>query len=131
MMKMTRQSERAVSAGNAAGRFFAGTHGRGVLDLPADWPQEDAIGSCTRLSWWGFGNRVNNSARPLMSDAPTYIPRHEGDVQLDRTRVSDRLYANLADPERRPDYRWRGGRTAPAEAAEPRAVAVQEAAGKP
>jgi hypothetical protein len=118
MMKRWRQSERAVSAGNAAGRLFAGTHGRGTLDLPADWPQEDAIGAGTRMSWWGFGNRENNAARALMSDPPTYNWAHEGAVQLDRTRVSDRLYANLADPERRPDHRWRGGRTAPAEAAE-------------
>jgi len=118
MMKLTRQSERAVSAGNAAGRVFAGTHGRGMPDLPADWPQEDAVGSGIRMSWWGFGNRVNNAARPLMSDFPTYIPGHEGECQLDRTRVSDRLNANLADPERRPDHRWRGGRTAPLEAAE-------------
>jgi len=128
MMKLTRQNERAVSAGNAAGLFFAGTHGRGTLDLPGDWPQEDAVGSCIRMSWWGFGNRVNNSGRPRMSDPPTYIPSHESECQLDRTRVSDRLHANVADPERRPDYRWRGGRTAPAEAAEKPAVAAM---GKP
>ena len=115
MMKFRRGSERAVSAGNAAGRFFAGTHGRGTLDLPGDWPQEDAIGSGIRMSWWGFGNRQNNSGRALMSDPPTYIPAHEGACQLDRTRVSDRLNANMADPERRPDHRWRGGRTAPRE----------------
>jgi hypothetical protein len=128
MMKRWRQSERAVSAGNVAGRFFAGTHGRGTPDLPADWPQEDAIGASTRLNWWGFDNRENNSGRALMSDFPTYNPGHEGAVQLDRTRVSDRMFANMADPERRPDYRWRGGRTAPAEAAEQQAVA---ATGKP
>jgi hypothetical protein len=118
MMKRWRQSERAVSAGNVAGRLFAGTHGRGTLALPADWPQEDAVGACTRMSWWGFDNRENNAGRALMSDPPTYNPGHEGAVQLDRTRVSDRLFANLTDPERRPDHRWRGGRTAPAEAAE-------------
>jgi len=128
MMKRWRQSERAVSAGSIAGRLFAGTHGRGTLDLPADWPQEDAVGACTRMNWWGFDNRENNAGRALMSDPPTYNPGHEGAVQLDRTRVSDRLFANLTDPERRPDHRWRGGRTAPAEAAEPQAVAAM---GKP
>ena len=59
-----------------------------------------------------------------MSDFPTYIPAHEGAYQADRTRVSDRLYANRTDPERRPDHRWRGGRTAPAEAATGPEIAV-------
>jgi hypothetical protein len=32
--------ERPVSIGSAAGRGFAGTHGRGNPDLPGDWPKD-------------------------------------------------------------------------------------------
>jgi hypothetical protein len=45
--------ERPVSAGSAAGRAFAGTHGRGTPAPPADWPR-DASGIVYR---GGFGPR--------------------------------------------------------------------------
>ena len=35
--------ERPVSAGSAAGRRFAGTHGRGAAALPADWPSVSGV----------------------------------------------------------------------------------------
>jgi len=114
-MKLEMQTERAVTVGNAAGRRFKGTHGRGTLTLPADWPQEDAVGAGMRCSWWGF-HRIHHKelARVTMSDAPIYHPMAEaGWWELPRTRLSDRLYATLVDPERRPNHQWRGVRTAP------------------
>jgi len=41
-------SERVVTAGNAKGRSFKGTHGNGTTVIPADWPQDDAVGVGTR-----------------------------------------------------------------------------------
>jgi hypothetical protein len=114
-MKLEMQTERAVTVGNAAGRRFRGTHGRGSLTLPADWPQEDAVGAGMRCSWWGF-HRIHHKelARATMSDSPGYHPMAEdGWWELPRTRLSDRLYAALVDPERRPYHQWRGVRTAP------------------
>ncbi|MFQ6098298.1 MAG: SUMF1/EgtB/PvdO family nonheme iron enzyme, partial [Armatimonadota bacterium] len=114
-MKMEKQTERVVTVGNATGRRFKGTHGRGTLTLPDDWPQEDAIGAGMRVSWWGF-HRINHKelARTRMSDPPIYDPMSEdGWWELPRTRLSDRLYADLVDPKRRPLHQWRGVRTAP------------------
>jgi len=114
-MKMEKQTERAVTVGNATGRRFKGTHGRGALTLPADWPQEDAVGAGMRASWWGFHRiRHKELARTGMSDPPTYDTKSEdGWWELPRTRLSDRLYADLVDPKRRPLHQWRGVRTAP------------------
>jgi len=115
--KMEKQSERAVTVGNATGRKFKGTHGRGALTLPADWPQEDAVGAGMRASWWGF-HRIHHKelARTRMSDSPIYHPKTEdGWLEMPRTRLSDRLNAALVDPERRPNHQWRGVRTAPGE----------------
>ena len=44
-------NEHPVTVANAKGRSFKGTHGRGVPALPADWPQEDAVGAGTRGGW--------------------------------------------------------------------------------
>jgi len=85
------QIERAVTVGNATGRRFAGTHGNGTLTLPADWPQEDAVGAGFRC---GPG-----------------VPRGADEHQ--RYRLSDRLQAADVNPERN-HFRWRGVRTAPA-----------------
>jgi len=98
-----RDGERPVTVGNAEGRRFKGTHGRGTTALPADWPQDDAVGAGIRSC-----GRTGAS-----------------------TRLSDRLYAVAVEPERKP-YRiagpwnvydsqvaeshplpWRGVRTAP------------------
>jgi hypothetical protein len=40
--------ERPVTVGNAVGRRFRGSHGRGTPTLPSDWPQEDAGGAGIR-----------------------------------------------------------------------------------
>jgi len=80
--------ERAVTVGNAEGRRFAGTHGRGTPALPPDWPQEDAVGAGLRTV-----------ARTAAS-----------------ARLSDRLYAAAVEPGRNRNCgQWRGVRTAPAE----------------
>ena len=54
------------------------------------------------------------AARTGMLDPPIYDPSSEdGWWELPRTRLSDRLYADLVDPKRRPLHQWRGVRTAP------------------
>ena len=111
------QTERTVTVGNATGRKFAGTHGRGRPALPADWPREDAVGAGMRCSWYGFHVLNNRSELPRtsMSDYPTYTPWTEpGWIDLPRARLSDRLYAAFVDPKRRPYHHWRSVRTAPA-----------------
>jgi hypothetical protein len=89
------QCERPVTVGNAAGRRFKGTHGLGTTALPTDWPQADAVGSGMRC---------------------TYYTAFQ--IDLLRARVSDRLLAAVADPQRLFSHRWRGVRTAPREAGE-------------
>lgn len=42
------QREHPVTVGNAAGRRFKGTHGRGTSVLPEDWPQNDGVGAGQR-----------------------------------------------------------------------------------
>ncbi len=42
--------EHPVTVGNAAGRKFKGTHGSGSVTLPADWPQDDAVGTGVRCA---------------------------------------------------------------------------------
>ena len=80
-------TERAVTVGNAKGRSFKGTHGRGAPTLPADWPQEDAVGAGIRGGHGAAG------------------------------RPSHRLLADSVAPDRTPGYGWgpsgRGVRTAP------------------
>jgi hypothetical protein len=98
-----RDAERPVTVGNAEGRRFKGTHGPCTPSLPADWPQDDAVGSGVRSC-----GRTGASAR-----------------------LSDRLYAAAVEPDRKPSFRinpwnvydsqvvvlhplpWRGVRTAP------------------
>jgi hypothetical protein len=82
------QCDRPVTVGNAKGRGFKGTHGRGTPDLPADWPQDDAVGAGFR----GGGSHTDRS--------------------LQCCRVSDRRFASLADSAR-VNHKWRGVRTAP------------------
>ncbi len=81
--------ERTVTVANTQGRNFKGTHGRGTLAVPEDWPQEDAVGSGIR---GGYG--------PINGHPST---------RTEAARVA---------PERIKFVGWRGVRTAPAEAAE-------------
>ena len=85
--------ERPVTVGNTEGRKFKGTHGPGTLTLPADWPQDDAVGAGMRCSWYTMETG-----------------RH---YDLQRTRLSDRFLATVMHPERYPEHRWRGVRSAP------------------
>jgi len=83
-MKGDQQCERPVTVGNAEGRRFQGTHGCGTPTLPADWPQEDAVGTGIRGGHGAAGH------------------------------PSNRLNAAVADFQRRPhSFCWRGVRTAP------------------
>lgn len=108
------QAERAVTIANAKGRGFRGTHGLGTTDLPADWPQEDAVGAGFRCCFYGFWHRLDVPETKLEGE-PNYDPQGEvGFRDLPRTRLSDRYYADHVDPERRPYHRWRAVRSAPA-----------------
>jgi len=53
--------ERPVSAGSAAGRRFAGTHGRGKPALPADWPVD--VGGAVFRNQYRVGSHLNTSGR--------------------------------------------------------------------
>ena len=71
-------------------------NGAGTLTLPADWPQANAV---------GLGMRCTH-----------YTPRvdiFDHNWNLQRARLSDRLLAAVADPDRCPSHKWRGVRTAP------------------
>jgi hypothetical protein len=84
--------ERPVSAGNAVGLRFAGTHGRGAPVLPADWPATaDGV--------------IFRGADFQLRYAKT--PHH---------RTSGRINAHdvHADRKAHPFAGWRGARTAPA-----------------
>jgi len=84
--------ERLVSAGNAAGRAFAGTHGRGTLSLPADWPS--VFGSVLYRGDYVHGRQYSS---------------------VGHLRVSGRLNAVdvHADRKTHPLAGWRGARSAP------------------
>jgi hypothetical protein len=99
-------TERWVTAGNAAGRKFLGTHGSGTPALPADWPQEDAVGSGIQGGEGGVGGGRLCVGMPA------------GAGQIARHRVSDRMFSTIVDPARDPWHRWRSVRSAPKEAAE-------------
>jgi hypothetical protein len=111
-MKGDQQCERPVTVSNAAGRRFTGTHGRGTTDLPADWPQADAVGSGLRCVW--YSSRGLDVARARVS-APGFfsIFTNSKCEDMPRARLSDRLLAAIADPERLEKHKWRGVRTAP------------------
>ena len=75
--------ERSVTVAHAKGRGFKGTHGRGTPALPADWPQDDAVGTGTRGGYGAAG------------------------------RPSHRLNAATVEADRPRWGGWRGVRTAP------------------
>jgi len=84
------EMERPISAGSAAARRFAGTHGRGTPALPADWP--------TDLD--GFVFRGKAPARRY------YTVYH--------MLTSGRININTVQLLRGPNIGWRAARTAPA-----------------
>ena len=104
-VKLTSVSARACALGGLLALGFWPSHGwagelqkllegsKAYAALPANWPQEDAVGAGMRCSWY-------NPGRPRNYD-------------LQCTRLSDRLLAALVAPERHPEHRWRGVRTAP------------------
>jgi len=111
-MKGDQQCERPVTVSNAAGRRFRGTHGRGTLNLPADWPQADAVGSGLRCIW--YSSRGLDVARARVSAPGLFsIFTNSKCEDMPRARLSDRLLASIADPERCPSHKWRGVRTVP------------------
>jgi len=62
-MNMGGVYERPVSVGSPVGRAFAGTHGRGTPDLPADWPA-DVGGAVFRGDYLtNLGQHLNTSGR--------------------------------------------------------------------
>ncbi len=93
--------ERAVSIGDATGRAFAGTHGSGTLDLPADWPPSFLEGVIIR------GDPIPKTV--AYASGGTWTPVH----LLISGRVGP-LYASLDRSNINPYDGWRGARSAPA-----------------
>ena len=85
------EMERPISAGSAAGRGFAGTHGRGTAALPADWP--------TDL----FGAAVFRGKAPARRYYSVYHMLTSGRIKAITVRLL-----------RGPNIGWRAARTAPA-----------------
>jgi len=83
--------EHTVTVGNAKGRGFKGTHGNGTLVLPADWPQDDGVGSGMRGGYEYRNPACRISAAQMISGGNAIVDGSPYDV-------------------------WRGVRTAPAEA---------------
>ena len=106
------QCERPVTA-CAAGLRYKGTHGLGTTTLPADWPQADAVGSSVRCTHYTSYNLER--LRGAVEQPGFFQPKSITGCELPRARVSDRLFAGIADPERLWSHRWRGVRTAPKE----------------
>jgi hypothetical protein len=91
--------ERTISIGDAVGRAFKGSHGRGTLEVPPDWPETHFEGVILR------GDAVPSSWSP-----EGFIPTHL--LIAGRTFP---LYAD-ADQSNDPYPGWRGARSAPAPA---------------
>jgi hypothetical protein len=90
--------ERPISAGSADGRKFAGSHGRGTLGLPADWP-------------------VDTDCIAYRGDYAHVM----GYQRIDNLCTSGRIKSITCHSNRRnhPFAGWRAVRTAPVEAGEP------------
>jgi len=91
--------ERTISIGDAVGRAFKGSHGRGTLEPPADWPVTHLEGVILR------GDALPETWRP-----DGFVPTH--------LLIAGRTFPLYADAdqsnERYPG--WRGARSAPAPA---------------
>ncbi|MBM4018970.1 MAG: hypothetical protein FJ288_11695 [Planctomycetes bacterium] len=65
--------EHPVTVGHPKGRDFKGTHGQGTAALPADWPQDDAVGSGIRGGHGAAGNPSNRrDAATVVLERPRY-----------------------------------------------------------
>jgi hypothetical protein len=80
-------------------KTFKGTHGLGTADLPADWPQKNAVGVGFRGGWNLF----------LTTD-------NLGDPGFYRTSARGKM--TFFEPDPGVTYSFRGARTAPVEAAQ-------------
>lgn len=98
-MQISMIFERTISIGDAVGRAFRGSHGRGTLEPPADWP-------ATHLE----GVILRGDAVPSVWSPNGFIPTHL--LIAGRTFT---LYANQ-DQCNDPYPAWRGARSAPAPA---------------
>ncbi|MBM4143062.1 MAG: DUF4838 domain-containing protein [Lentisphaerae bacterium] len=90
--------EQVITAGNAHGRMFEGTHGNGTLEIPPDWPRisgsEAAAGTGLRGGFYGDLTdplRVSDRNRAVFKDREASFSREQ------RTEANG----------------WRGARTAP------------------
>jgi hypothetical protein len=100
--------ERTISIGDAVGRAFAGSHGRGAPEPPSDWPATHFEGVILR-----------GDVMPPAWSPNGFVPTH--------LLIAGRSYPLLAnaDQSNDPYPGWRGARSAPAPAGT--AVTGQEA----
>jgi hypothetical protein len=95
-MQALRVFERTISIGDALGRAFKGSHGRGTLEVPSDWPATHFEGVILR-----------GDAVPSVWTSGSFVPTHL--LTAGRTFP---LYAD-ADQSNDPYPGWRGARSAP------------------
>ncbi|MBM4162985.1 MAG: hypothetical protein FJ222_00835 [Lentisphaerae bacterium] len=88
--------QQTVSVGDAIGRRFAGTHGRGVTKAPADWPPPEGNGIMLRGAC--FGNQASQARTSYRSKTSTSRAILDQAVSLPSNDFEG----------------WRGARTAPA-----------------
>ena len=85
--------------------------GPGTTTLPADWPQADAVGSGVRATHYSSLNL--EKLRGLVEPPGFFQPSGMSPFEITRSRLTDRAFAGVADPERLWSHKWRGVRTAP------------------
>jgi len=95
-MQALRLFERTISLGDAVGRAFKGSHGRGTLELPSDWPVTHFEGVILR-----------GDAVPSVWSPAGFVPTH--------LLIAGRTYPLYADSDQSNDPYpgWRGARSAP------------------
>ena len=98
-VQANRLFERTISIGDAVGLAFKGSHGRGTLEPPMDWPATHFEGVILR-----------GDAVPSVWVSGSFVPTHL--LTAGRTFP---LYAD-ADQSNNPYPGWRGARSAPAPA---------------
>ena len=110
-VQASRIFERTISIGDAVGRAFKGSHGRGTLEPPSDWPATHFEGVILR-----------GDAVPDVWTSGSFVPTH--------LLTAGRTYPLYADADRSNQRYpgWRGARSAPA----PAGTAISgQAAGDP